>query len=433
MGSGVTEHGAERAHSWRDGAARVSGWLVVALVSAVALAASALLVVQIVAAATNALTPERREVAAGRVRTADAYLVSPAMMDSADAVVQRTVANRVVPGATVAIGERGRVIQMTGYGRVGWRPTDQAVSADSTEYDLASLTKAFATTSAVFLLVQDGKVHLDDPVQRWLPDFQGPGKDRVTWRHLLTHTSGLPPSGHMKGKTAAQRLESLLQTKLDAPPGQVVQYSDVSFIVLWAAAQRAAGEPLPRFLARRVWQPLGMTRTAFWPGEGCETCAPTMTLKSGEPYRGKPSDPIAHKLGIPAGNAGLFSTAHDLARFAAMIANGGALDGVRIFDADLVQQLFRQSPDAGHRTLGWEAFCPDEHFASQQQPCRHPVAYGHTGWTGTSIWIDPLRGVWVVILSNRSYDVTHPPSLEEFRADVFDRVAGGDDSSAVAH
>jgi CubicO group peptidase (beta-lactamase class C family) len=207
----------------------------------------------------------------------------------------------------------------------------------------------------------------------------------------------------------------------------------VSFIVLWAAAQRAAGEPLPRFLARRVWGPLGMTRTAFWPGEDCEACAPTMTLKSGAPYRGKPSDPIAHKLGIPAGNAGLFSTAHDLARFAAMMANGGVLDSVRIFDADLVRQLFRQVPDAGHRTLGWEAFCPDEHFASQQQPCRHPVAYGHTGWTGTSMWIDPLRGVWVVILSNRSYDVTHPPSLEELRADVFDRVSGDTVAGTAAH
>ena len=426
MGTRATEHRS----GWRESAARASGWLVVAAVSALVIATTAALVVQIISAATGALTREHRSDAARRMLTSQ-ELISPAMMDSADAVVQRTVAARVVPGATVAIGDRSHIIRMSGYGRVGWKLTDDTVSPDSTEYDLASLTKAVATTTAVFLLVQDGTIRLDDPVQRWLPGFTGPGKNRVTWRHLLTHTSGLPPSGHMNGKTAAQRLASLLQTKLVASPGQIVQYSDVSFIVLWAAAQRAAAEPLPRFLARRVWRPLGMTNTEFWPGEDCDACAPTMTLKSGAPYRGKPSDPIAHKLGVPSGNAGLFSTAHDLARFAAMIANGGALDTVRILRADLVQQLFRQIPDAGHRTLGWEAFCPDEHFASQQQPCRHPVAYGHTGWTGTSLWIDPVRGVWVVILSNRSYDVKRPPSLEELRADVFDRISG--DTASVNH
>lgn len=346
------------------------------------------------------------------------FVISPAQMDSAESVVDDAVASRKMPGAAFAIGLRGRVLEERSVGRIGWSLASAPVSSDSTVYDLASLTKAVATTTAVLLLVQDGKIHLDDPVQRSLPEFEGAGKDKVTWRQLLTHTSGLPPAGHMRGKTAADRLRSLLRTKLVDAPGAGVQYSDLSFITLWAAAQRVAGEPLPRFLARRVWQPLGMTETEFWPGADCDQCAPTQTLKSGEPYRGKPSDPIAHKLGIPSGNAGLFSTAHDLGRFAAMIANGGTLDGKEILRPDLVRELFQQVPHAGHRTLGWDAFCPAED-PTQQQRCVHPVAFGHTGWTGTSLWIDPVRGTWVVILSNRSFNVSKPASLDSLRREVF--------------
>ncbi len=350
--------------------------------------------------------------------------VSPGQMDSADAVLQRSVVSRLIPGASLALGVRGHTVQTTAYGRVGWTTRDAAVSADSTMYDLASLTKAIATTSAVFLLVQDGKIRLDDPVQRSLPEFEGVGKDKVTWRHLLEHTSGLPPAGHMTGTTLPEQLRSLLRTRLNDTPGAHVQYSDLSFIVLWMAAERVVGEPLQTFLQRRLWEPLGMHSTRFWPGMTCTNCAPTLVLQSGVPYRGKPSDPIAHKLGVPTGNAGLFSTAHDLGRFAAMIANGGELDGVHVFDSSLVRQLFIQAPGAGHRTLGWEAFCPAEHL-TPSQPCQVPIAYGHTGWTGTSLWIDPTRGVWVVILSNRSYQVRLPPSLEVLRWGVFLGATGG--------
>ena len=416
--------GRERASDDSLTPGRLGGWLMVGLIGAFALAGAIILVVEIASMAGSAfdVRPSLRVRRLAAVARHQNDLISPVQMDSADADVREVVSRRVIPGATLAIGTRGKVVQLAGYGRVGWFDRDAAASPDSTMYDLASLTKAVATTSAVLLLVQDGRIDLDDPVQRWLPEFDGLWKDRVTWRDLLTHSSGLPPAGHIHGSTPADRLHSLLRTKLDAPPGTEVQYSDVSFIVLWAAAQRVAGEPLPNFLARRIWRPLGMNSTAFWPGEGCTRCAPTLTLHTGEPYRGKPSDPIAHKIGIPVGNAGLFSTAHDLGRFTAMIANGGVLDGVRIFRPDLVRLLFHQVPGAGHRTMGWEAFCPAEH-PTQQQACAHPIAYGHTGWTGTSLWVDPTRGVWAIILSNRSYDVKRPPPLDELREDVFLDVA----------
>ena len=344
-------------------------------------------------------------------------------VDSAQALVASDVAAHVYPGAALAAGLGGRILLLRGVGRLEWADSSAVVSPDSTVYDLASLSKAVATTTAVLLLVQDGRIRLDDPVQPWLPQFYGRWKDRVTWRDLLTHTSGLPPAGHMSGSTPAQRLASLLRTRLDSPPGTEVEYSDLGYVVLWAAAERVAGEPLPRMLRERVWRPLGMTETEYLPGEDCTDCAPTLTLTSGEPFRGEPNDPMARKLGGVTGNAGLFSTAADLGRFAAMIANGGALDGVRIFRPDIVRGLFTQQPNAGRRTLGWDAFCPAER-ETEQVPCRQPVAFGHYGWTGTSLWIDPRTTLWVVLLANRSYDVRKPKSMEAVREGVFATLAG---------
>ncbi len=345
-------------------------------------------------------------------------------VDSTERLLAAQVAARVFPGAAVAAGVGHRLLLLSGVGRLEWTASSPAVSPESTRYDLASLTKAVATTTAVLLLVQDGRIRLDDPVQHWLPEFSGRWKERVTWRHLLTHTSGLPPAGHMRGSTPGDRLASLLRTRLDTPPGTEVEYSDIGYIVLWTAAQRVAGEPLPRLLRDRVWRPLGMTGTEYLPGEGCTDCAPTLTLHNGEPFRGKPSDPMARELGGVTGNAGLFATAADLARFAAMIASGGVLGGVRIFRPDIVRGLFTQQPGAGRRTLGWDAFCPAELPATERIPCRHPVAFGHYGWTGTSLWIDPRTRLWVVLLANRSYDVLKPKSMEPVREGVFAQLSG---------
>src|SRR5258708_1847564 len=182
------------------------------------------------------------------------YLVAPDNIDSATSDLRRAVAQRVIPGAVLAVGKRGRIVETAGFGRGGWKDSDDPVSPDSTVYDLASLTKAVATTPAVLLLVQDGRITLDEPVQKWLPEFQGRWKERVTWRHLLTHTSGLPPGTKVRGRAPGQRLENVIETPLGEPPGIDVQYSDVSFIVLWKAAERVAGEPLPAFLERRLFR-----------------------------------------------------------------------------------------------------------------------------------------------------------------------------------
>lgn len=347
----------------------------------------------------------------------------PAVSDLAETLVAAGVGH-AYPGAVLALGRGAHIEHVAAVGRIGWRAASPPVIADSTLYDLASLTKALATTTAVLLLVQDGAIELDDPVRSHLPEFDGVWKDRVTWRHLLTHTSGLPPGAAIRGATPQERARRLLRTRLHFPPGTQVAYSDIGFTVLWAAAERVAGEPLPALLARRVWEPLGMTSTVFAPGRDCAACAPTLRLQGGEPFRGVPADNLARQLGGITGNAGLFATVGDVARYAAMIAAGGELAGVRVLDRALVDEVLRQQPRAGRRTLGWSAFCPDEE-PDATQPCARPIAYGHLGWTGTSLWLDPVAGHWVVLLTNRSYErADRPFPLARLRHELFLTVSG---------
>ena len=351
-----------------------------------------------------------------------------AAVDAAETAVREAWEKRAFPGAALAVGVGPRVERLSAMGKLGWRDAAAPVSPDTTLYDLASVTKAVATTTAVLLLVQDGKIRLDDPVRRHLPAFYGQFKDRVTWRHLLTHTSGLPGGAVIRGSHPRERVRRILRTRIEEPPGRYVEYTDLGFVVLWEAAERAAGEPLERYLERRVWGPLGMRHTGFLPGQECTACAPTLRLRTGEPYRGRPNDLLARRLGGVTGSAGLFSTAYDLSRFAAMIANGGALDGVRILRPELVREVLRQQPGAGNRTLGWVALCPGEK-RSEREPCREPLAVGHNGWTGTSLWMDPESRAWMVLLTNRSYEVRRKVEMQEVRAEAFRALAGREGSA----
>jgi serine-type D-Ala-D-Ala carboxypeptidase len=351
----------------------------------------------------------------------DRWLVS---WERAQQRVGEDLERRAFPGAVLAVGTRDQEPRFAAFGRQEWTESSPAVSADTTVYDLASLTKAVATTTAVMLLVQDGKIDLDQPVQRFLPHFQGQFKERVTFRHLLTHSSGLPAGTRLNGNSPGEVLQRLQRTRIPVPPGVQVVYSDIGFVVLGAAVERAAGEPMPAFLRRRVWEPLGMSRTRFLPGPDCMDCAPTLHLERGSrvPYRGQPADLTARRLGGITGQAGLFSTARDLARFAAMVANGGELDGVRIFTPETVREILRQQPGGGNRTLGWAAYCPGE----EKEPdaaCNAPVAYGHTGYTGTSLFVDPRSGHWQVLLSNRTYLARAPSRIGALRADLWQAFA----------
>ncbi|MDQ3606392.1 MAG: beta-lactamase family protein, partial [Gemmatimonadota bacterium] len=297
----------------------------------------------------------------------------------------------------------------------------EPVDPDSTVYDIASLTKVVATTTAVMLLVDDGRMALDAPVRRYLPEFGGGNKDRVTVRQLLAHTSGLPSWSDAAGGTPERALARVISTPLKAAPGSRVEYSDVGFVVLWAAAESAAGEPLAELLGRRVFHPLAMASTRFRPGAGCAACAPTLRNPDGGVLQGVVHDPIARRLGGVTGNAGLFSTADDLGRFAAMLAGGGELAGVRVLKEQTVRAFTQRQTGTKTRALGW-----DTRSESGTGPAGLPMSassFGHTGFTGTSLWVDPERGTWTVLLANRTFDPRAPNRIQAVRRMVHAEVA----------
>ncbi|MFL5386986.1 MAG: serine hydrolase domain-containing protein [Longimicrobiaceae bacterium] len=375
---------------------------------------------QLVAPAAGSIADAARLTTVRRAATLDF-----APLDAAEAAVRAQVAAGSLPGAALAIGRQDQSVMEKGVGRVGWTASAEKVDAERTVYDLASLTKVLATTPAVMLLVEDGKLDLDAPVARYLPEFGGGERDRVTIRHLLTHTSGLPAGVELVAGSPEAAWKQLLRTPLEHAPGEAVVYSDVGMNVLFAAAGRAAGEPLYRLLDRRVYGPLKMRSTTYLAGEGCPTCAPTMRDENDQPVRGLVHDPIARRLGGVAGNAGLFSTAHDVGRFAAMMANGGELDGVRVFREETVKMFTARQPDAGTRALGWDTPGPNGSGGAGLKFSK--TSFGHTGFTGTSVWIDPDRHAWTVLLTNRVYQPHGPNQIMALRRRVNDRVAAAAD------
>lgn len=351
--------------------------------------------------------------------------MSYAAIDSARRIVEREIVRGAFPGATLAIGRGDTMVHLSGTGHIEWHANALPADPDSTVYDLASLSKVMATATAVMLLVEDGRMKLTDPVQRYLPNFQGRWKEDLNIWHLLTHSSGLPQGTVLRGDSPREVLRRLQLTLVYLPPGTRYEYSDIGYAILWAAAEKAAGEPLPELLRKRVYEPLGMHSTGFLPGEDCTRCAPTLHLEQARaPYRGRPSDITARRLGGIAGNAGLFSTAHDVARFAAMITSGGELNGVRVFRPETVA-LFTRTPVAGERPrpIGWQLFCRTDTL-EDPPPCTEPYAFGHTGYSGTSLWIDPEQGAWVVLLTNRTYLPRASSRMPAIRRGIFGIITG---------
>ena len=339
----------------------------------------------------------------------------------AENAVRAEVARGAFPGAALAVGRWDRTAVELGVGTLDWDPGAPAVDPDYTVYDLASLTKVVATTTAVMLLFQDGRLDLGAPVSRYIPAFTGGDKDKVTIWHLLTHTSGLPagaslPAGYHEAIARA------ISVGLVREPGSDVEYSDVGFVILFAAAEQAAQEPIPQLLERRVFGPLGMHSTGYRPGGGlCLECAPTAQRRDGTYFQGYVHDPIAGALGGIAGNAGLFSTAHDLAIFASMLASGGELNGVRVLNQGTLALFTQRQPRSGTRALGWDT--PESDGGGAAGVKISPRAFGHTGFTGTSLWVDPDRGTWTVLLSNRTFEPRASNQIQAVRRTVHDWVA----------
>jgi CubicO group peptidase (beta-lactamase class C family) len=324
-----------------------------------------------------------------------------AVRDSVARVLDRAIADSAFPGAIAVVGTRDGEMVTYAVGRIDWPATAPAPD-ERTLWDLASLTKVVGMTTAMMQLVERDRVDLDAPVARYLPAFTGEGKERVTIRHLLTHSSGLPAWRplYKEAATPDTALSIVLATPLDTVPGARMVYSDLGAILLGKVVERVSGEPLDTYLTRHVTGPLGMTSTLYRPDASVrDRVAPTEF----DPWRqrqvrGEVHDENAYMLGGVSGHAGLFSTAADLTRFARMMLNGGTLDGVRVLRPETIAQFTAiQDPALSHRALGWET--PNgQNSAGHLMSAR---AFGHTGFTGTSLWMDPERGAFVLLLSNR--------------------------------
>jgi uncharacterized protein YbbC (DUF1343 family)/CubicO group peptidase (beta-lactamase class C family) len=319
-----------------------------------------------------------------------------------DAAILQAIAVQKLPGAVLWLEHRGAVYHKA-YGRRAVVPAPEPMTPD-TLFDLASLTKVVACTPAVMLLVERGQVKLDDPVCRYLHEFTGGGREAVTLRHLLTHTAGLRPDISLKPDWSGYEagLKLCLAEALTARPGERFIYSDTGPILLGEIVRRVTGRRLDEFLAAEVYRPLGMRDTGFNPPPGLRGRVAPTEVENGAPLRGVVHDPRARRLGGVAGHAGLFSTAADLARFARMMLNGGVLDGVRIFRPETVRLMtsVQTPPGLPRRGLGWDI---DSAYAGPRGELFPLGSYGHTGWTGTSLWIDPFSQTFVILLANRNH------------------------------
>ena len=328
----------------------------------------------------------------------------PAKLEAIDAAIERAIAAGKAPGAVVRLESGGAVYQKS-FGLKSVKP-ESVPMTDDTIFDSASLTKVIATAPAIMLLAERDKLRLDDKVDHWITNFKAHGKGAVTIRHLLTHTSGLRPSLSSKPTWSglAKAIDLAKEERLTAQPGTKFRYSDINFILLGEIVQLASGQLLDEFTSKHIYQRLGMRDTGFLPPfEQRSRVAPTERV-DGEILHGIVHDPTARRMDGVAGHAGLFTTAADLSRFAQMMLNGGKLNGRRIFKSETVQLMTSVHTPKGmkaKRGLGWDIDSP---YSSPRGNHFKIGGYGHTGWTGGSLWIDPATRTIVILMTSR----THP-------------------------
>jgi CubicO group peptidase (beta-lactamase class C family) len=370
--------------------------------------------------------------------------MDPDVLAQLDEYIVGALADSVAPGAAIAVGRRGRLVRLRGYGRLDWTSDSPGVTPFSL-YDLASLTKVVGTTSAIMILVEEGMLGLDDLVVQHLPEFSrgDERKSQVTIRDLLLHRSGLPATRRffeeLAGLDAVK--DAVYETPLEADPGSGSVYSDLGFMTLGWVVEAVSSEPLDAFLERRVFGPLGMVDTQYNPDiSEIDRTAPT---ERGTSYRpelivGEAHDENAHAMGGVAGHAGLFSTAQDLSVLTALLANDGMLEAcafvvgsgipcgarsapirVRFLEEGTVRRFSVRASSESSRALGWDT--PSGRSSSGDFFSAR--SYGHTGFTGTSIWIDPELDLFVVLLTNRVNPTRANTRHIAFRRRVHDMAA----------
>ena len=339
-----------------------------------------------------------------------------------DRVVRQAIGDSAFPGAQLAVGVDGRLVYAKAFGTMTYDPVSPEITMRSL-FDLASLTKVFATTAATMMLVERGEIQLDDPVGKYLPQFTEGEKSAITIRHLMTHTSGFPPFRRffLFCSSAKQALDSIYATPLVATPGDTTIYSDLGMITMGKLVEQVTGQKLNEYVGRELYEPLGMSSTMFKPPAALqERVVPTEfdSLWRKELVRGVVHDENAALLGGVSGHAGLFSTATDLAVFVQMLLNDGLYGGHRYLSTETIRQFIGARPP-DRRFLGWDFRSPE---GSSSGTLFSEGSFGHTGFTGTSVWVDPERRLFVVLLTNRVYPTRENRRIYRVRPAVHDAI-----------
>lgn len=323
-----------------------------------------------------------------------------------DAIVRRGIKQGIYPGAVVVIGRSDSVLYARGYGHFTWNPASSVPSPDSTFWDIASITKVMGTTSAAMRLVDAGRLKLDAPVRQYLPRFAGGAKDRVSVRMLLDHTSGLRAylPFFKQAKTREAAIALLYSEQLVRQPGQKPVYSDLNAILLGLLLENVSGMSLDRFVAREVFEPLELSGTMYRPtAQARRRTVPTAVWR-GQPVQGQVNDPNAVVFGGAAGHAGIFSTGTDLARYAQVWLRRGTGPRGQWVSPSTMRQFLTRGANSGPRLLGWDTPELDGKQPSLFGTLISQAAYGHTGFTGTELWIDPAHDLFLVFLTNGTFD-----------------------------
>jgi len=340
-----------------------------------------------------------------------------------DKIVKIALEEAVAPGVAIAVGRNGHIAYMKGYGSIDWnKPSSPAVDTN-TLYDLASLTKVIATTTVAMILEENGQLDLNRTVASYLPEFNSPEKAQITVKQILTHSGGLEAGANIyqTARGREQYLQQISARPLEYTPGTNMIYSDWDMIILQLVMERITGKTLDVLAAEKIFKPLGMTDTQFQPPVALR---PRIAPTQEDPARGgllwgSVHDENAWAMGGVAGHAGLFSTARDLALFSMMILNGGeGANGVRIAKPPTIARWTSRQGKESTRTLGWDS--PDGGSSAGQ--FFSPWSFGHTGFTGTSIWIDPEKDLFVVVLTNRVNPTRSNTRHVQLRRDVADAV-----------
>ena len=384
-----------------------------------------------------------------RIAKPETVSVSSVALARMDAVIAEEIAKQRLPGAVVLVGRKGRVIWQKTYGSRAVEPAREAMTAD-TIFDVASLTKVVATATSIMILVERGKLRLNDPVSLYIPELKGEGRESITIEQLLIHRSGYAPDFDLRERWTGydEAIKRLIKEPLRNPPGTRFTYSDIGFIALGEVVKRVSGMPLDIFAKQNIFVPLHMRDTGFRPAAALRArIAPTEKRRGQLSYlgdtnadlgaegelwlRGQVHDPTSYRMDGVAGHAGLFSTAKDLATYCQMILNGGELGRVRVLSALSVAEMTRPrliSNTGNTRGLGWDI---NSSFSTNRGELFPLGSFGHTGFTGTSIWLDPSSQMFVVFLSNR----VHPDGKGDvgpLRGRVASIVAGSITDSSVA-